>query len=301
MLNKSFFWPKNCDYSFLMASMLALALAFAIPFLIAEKVFGQDNIPKQAASGQSDKPTYSFDKIFDSIGGSNNFQHEKVVWNGQEGVLITGKDGERIFCNTLNGHLIIGELLSPDGENITRKMAEHFKAQTFLDMLSSVFLKAQSVDVKISNSAFTEPVMEQPEERIISKELFEFMEKLPGFEIGSAGGSLRLIIFTWENCVSCQNMKNIIAQKELPFRIREIPTGGSPSQEEKAIARLKDTGISHEDAIKRLNDATRILETLTGKVAVPCYAWKMPDGQYLFGNLAAQSALDRLNELAIPK
>lgn len=291
---KHFFcWPRNCDLHFLIAALFALALSFAIPFFIAEKCFGQENASNKHFQGQSANTPYSFDKIFDSIGGSKDFQHEKLSWNGYDGVLITGKDGERILCNTINGHLVIGELVSPDGENITRKMAEHFNAQTFLDMLSAVLLEVKE--------PFAEPLMEQTEERQIGKELFEFMEKLPGFELGSTNGPLRLIVFTWEDCVSCKNMKDIIAQKELPYRIKEIPTGGSPSQEEKAVGRLKNTGISPEYAMNRINDATRILETLTGKVAVPCYAWKMPDGQYLFGNLSAQSALDRINKLAIPK
>ena len=295
-MSRTSFFKDHREYCLLGIVLAIISFVLLAAFMVIE------NMPSKSTSTTSTE-NFPYEHIFQAQG--KNFSYEKVTWDGYEGMLIKGDNQERILCNLANGNLVIGELLSPDGRNITRLMAEYFHAETFLSALAASSLhsdekkaaKPQALQAK--PAPMGDPVSQA--ERVISQNLFDFLEKMPGFELAAKDGPLRLVIFSWEDCPSCRSVKNAIAKMELPFRVKEIPTGGNPAQDKKAIARLQEKNIAPQEARWRLMDASRILMALTGELVVPCYAWKMPDGQILFGVIPAQEVLGRLKDMALPK
>lgn len=250
--------------------------------------------------------SFPVSEVLGKLGGNPDFSVEAITFKGHQGYLLT-KDDERLVCNLVDGFLVLGDVVSSSGENITQEMAKHYKAGTFLSAMKPMPLTENSVSAtkpiflaENSKSSGISPklsIKADGDGMIIRQELFDFMVKLPGFDIGGKEGPVRIVMFSWETCPSCRAIKKILTTQKLPFRIWDVPVGGTKRAVESALLRLGATDENRDELARRINDATIIMKTLTGKVAVPVYAFQKPDGQIYFGYIPAQEFLNGVNYL----
>lgn len=299
MPHRHAWWEKYSEYLVLGVSILFFGIAICLFYL---EYIGFHYAPvstfNQAGPQVKQRP-FPIASVFAKLGGKPDASYEAVSWNGHNGFIISGPKGERLFCNYVGNVLVAGDIVSDTGENITRKMAGIFNARTLFDTIAISSLARKNISelpVEKAAGMETPPVVEG--EAVVSQELFNVMEKLPSFDLAGENGPVRMIMFTWESCPSCSAMKNIIAKKNLPFRVLEVPTGGNPKAEREALEKLNPSEQDKVSALNRIKDAALILFSMTGKVAVPTYAWQMPGGEIRFGFMPAQEVIDRLEQIA---
>ena len=195
-----------------------------------------------------------------------------------------------------------------------QRNSEPIKAEIHYPEVKSEKKEVQRKEVKTEQKtdSVTAPIIDIPGlqsplpavgEISMDRKVFDFLVKAGGSEqLQTDGkGDVRLIVFSWDKCGACKNIKELLLQKrELPFKIQ---INRVQLSENDAQNRVKDLGLSPDsDGAKKIVqgmiDSTYVLQTLLGQVRVPCYAWLMPDGSVKFGNLPKERVMQRIDALA---
>ena len=236
--------------------------------------------------------------ILKKIGGSNYTASKKIFYQDHAGYIIKSSGDSGFVALVLEDKLILGNVIDRNGNDITESLAKTHDAQTFLTALA----QRSPLPHKQSSSRMDNSAPAAKGETTINRELYNYILSLPGIELNPAvpDKAVRLIIFSWEGCASCRTLKNIIASEKdkITFRIREIPTGGTERAEKDSMKALGRTEEDYDMRLKGIREAAAIVKKLTGKMAVPCYVWLMPDGETRFGYIQASEVLDRIRMLS---
>ncbi len=168
-------------------------------------------------------------------------------------------------------------------------------------------VKTEPQKASVAASVIDIPGLQSPRPAIgeiaMDRKVFDLLVKAGGSELLNTDGKgdVRLIVFAWDKCGACKNIKELLLQKRgLPFRIQinRVQLSDNDAQN-----RVKELGLSPEsnearEIVQGMIDSTYVLQTLLGQVRVPCYAWRMPDGSVKFGNLAKDRVMQRVDTLA---
>lgn len=234
---------------------------------------------------------------------------EEFKIDGKQGAILAAPSGARIVALVLDGYLVFGNAFDKDGADLTEVAARRKNGDNIITLLAKqcqANAPFQKISVRhpSSHTASIAPMQPEPPaargEITINKELFDYLVQLPGTKLRpESSGSVRLVLFSWRSCPTCVNLKQYFARQEVSFQVLEVPVGGNPHEE----ARLRDAlgeklqTADGKAAIKGMQEAAEIIKTLTGKLAVPQYAWLMPDGSARFGFLSGRDLMDRVELL----
>lgn len=257
--------------------------------LMAALVVALLHVPVDEMSPQVDFPV---SQVLGKFGAEGYEVSHRVSHEGLDGYVLTRGD-LRVLVVEQDGRLLLGNILDANGEDLTEKMAAIWGAESFLTAL------ARGKADRRPAAAGTADDMENGE-RLIRKETFEYILNLPHRVILNADAPVRMVVFSWESCGSCRLLEDLLRQQRdsISFGIIEIPTGGDAVKEQNGLRRLRnERQWTQDEKLRGVREAALLVQSLTGKLAVPCYAWAMPDGSYRFGHLAGEEIRQRLELL----
>lgn len=191
-------------------------------------------------------PEYSLKKEF-SLGGL-------------KGAVLESTSGKQIVSWLLEDHLILGNVFSKDGADLTSIAARQHNAHHPIDALM-MQLQQPAAGEDISRS-FTR----------------EEIEAMPGAILAGTEGRVKLYMVSWSGCPACTAMKNFLATAQLPFAVKICPIGGRPQTDRDGLQMLGFDAASQNAPEagrmkERLHKTHDLVERALGRATVPCLFW----------------------------
>lgn len=210
---------------------------------------------------------------------------EEFTLNGLKGAVLETASGKRIISWIFDGHLVLGNVFTKEGFDVTNTAARQHGAEHPIDAL--ILQIQQTTEVSVLPSFRREEI-----------------EAMPGYIIEGTKGEVRLHMVSWSGCPACQSMKDYLAKAQLPFAVKICPIGGRPQTDRDGLQVLGFESTSQDSseatAMKdRLHKTYDLVERALGKAAVPCLFWLEGEKVKFMVPQNSQEVKDLITQLSI--
>lgn len=198
-----------------------------------------------------------------------NFVLKKnFTFDGLEGIVLETPSGESLIAWFLEGRLVLGNVFSASGVDVTNAAALKHGARHPVDALIS--------------QVSPEPVD------------WREIKEMPCVPLDNSSPPLDLYMVSWSGCSACRTMTDYLTAEGINVNI--CPIGGKPTTDRAGLLTLgfKENLFDSPEAkatVRRMHKTYDIVERAFGKTAVPCFFWRDKSGEVKFATLKAKEEL----------
>jgi hypothetical protein len=226
--------------------------------------------------------------------------------------LVTLRDGSKIVVYmTADAVFVGGGFDVKTGANIFGDAARENHALAPRQVLKMIGHKEIQFSGGVPPAPLESPdkartAAEKNGQKVFTQSDFKKIVNGPGLVLDTTkpASEAKLIMFTWNDCYACMNLLKHFGKmrNKIKFQVFFVPIAGAPNTDRVALAYLGASGVPPEERrilLSQLWESSDMLETHTGSLRVPSFAWRTADGSAHIKNLDGQqfrTVLTTLND-----